>query len=274
MADIMNGKNGILQKNPRESINPYITAAALIKQRLLWDIKPLAWKSREKIKALKNYHYGEKAIILCNGPSLNEVNFSLLKDSKVFTFGLNKINLLFERTEFRPSCIVAVNRYVIEQNKDFYNKTQIPLFLDSKGKKWIEFKQNVYFLQKINLSGFFARDCSLSICQGSTVTFVAMQLAFHMGFVSVALVGCDHSFAVQGRPNETLKSGATDPNHFDPRYFASGLKWQSPDLTSSEFHYEQARDTFNNFNRKIINCTEGGKLELFEREKLETFLQS
>ncbi|WP_277882134.1 hypothetical protein [Oculatella sp. FACHB-28] len=43
---------------------------------------------------------------------------SLLKGT--YTFGLNKINLLFEYSEFRPSCIVSVNSFVVEQNAEFY----------------------------------------------------------------------------------------------------------------------------------------------------------
>jgi hypothetical protein len=71
------------------------------------------------LKKIKNKYSGEKAIILCNGPSLNLTDFSLIDRKNVFTVGLNKINLLFEKTKFRPSCIVSINPYVIQQNKDF-----------------------------------------------------------------------------------------------------------------------------------------------------------
>ena len=37
----------------------------------------------------------------------------------VFTIGLNKINLLFEYSKFRPSCIVAVNKFVIDRIEIF-----------------------------------------------------------------------------------------------------------------------------------------------------------
>jgi len=77
---------------------------------------------------------------MCNGPSLNEVDFDMLDESGVFTFGLNKINLLFNRTSLRPSVIVAVNPFVIEQNSEFYNKTDTPLFLDSISRRWVRFR--------------------------------------------------------------------------------------------------------------------------------------
>ena len=262
-----------LDKEPRDSINPYRTAARLILFRMLWDLNPISWLSRKRVRAWRDRFLRQKAVILCNGPSLNKVSFDDLAASGVFTFGLNKINLLFKRSDFRPSVIVSVNPHVIEQNAEFYNTTDIPLFLDSGGKKWVRFNKNVHFLHSAGSSGSFAKDCSISVNQGHTVTYVAMQLAFHMGFKKVALVGCDHSFATKGPANKTVIAGKEDPNHFDPNYFASGVKWQLPDITASELHYEIARDTFERHGRKIVNCTEGGKLKVFTRQPLSEFIQ-
>ena len=84
-----------LDKEPRATINPYRRAVGLILFRLLWDVNPASWMSRKRIKGWKDRFLGQKAVILCNGPSLNRVNFEHLTVSRVFTFGLNKINLLF-----------------------------------------------------------------------------------------------------------------------------------------------------------------------------------
>jgi hypothetical protein len=99
-----------------------------------------------------------------------------------------------------------------------------------------------------------------------------MQLAFHMGFTEVALVGCDHSFAAKGPANKTVISGPNDSSHFAPNYFAGGVKWQLPDLARSELHYAIAKDLFEKHGRQIVNCTEGGGLELFDRRSLAEFL--
>ncbi|MCK5604682.1 DUF115 domain-containing protein [Candidatus Pacearchaeota archaeon] len=256
-----------------DTINPYISALYFFVNRLQWDLHPYSWLSRKKIRFWKNRYRGKKAIILCNGPSLNEVDFTLLQQSHIFTFGLNKINLLFENNDFRPSAIVVVNSHVMEQNKDFYNSTDIPIFLDSPGRQWINFRDNVIFLHSATgRYRQFAKDCSISVFQGSTVTYVAMQLAFHMGFHKVGLVGCDHSFISKGKAHETFIAGENDLDHFHPRYFAHGDTWQFPDLTVSEIHYENAREIYEKSGRKIVNCTTGGKLEIFAREKLLNFL--
>jgi hypothetical protein len=223
------------------------------------------------LRSWRDRFRGERAVILCNGPSLLTVDFDALRQSGVFCFGLNKINLLFERTPFRPSCVVAVNPHVIEQNAGFFDETDLPLFLDSGAKGHVRPRANVAFLHS---SAFpkFSRDCSLSVWQGYTVTFVAMQLAFHMGFRQVALVGADHNFATPGPANQTVVSGEKDESHFDPRYFAGGMKWQLPDLFQSEVAYTMARDTYRAFGGRVVNCTEGGRLEVFDRMSMDAFL--
>lgn len=242
-----------------------------LRDRLRWDMNPLSSTSRAKLRRWRDRFAGGKAVILCNGPSLNRVDFSALDG--VFTFGLNKVNLLFSRSEFRPSCVVAVNPHVIEQNADFYNQTALPLFLDSVAHTRIAHRENVHFVHSSHQAKF-ARDCSISVSQGATVTFVALQLAFHMGFRRVALVGCDHSFAVKGPANATVTSSAVDHSHFDPNYFAGGVQWQLPDLLTSEVSYTMADQVYRQFGGEVLNCTDGGRLEVFHRLPLADFLAS
>lgn len=254
-------------------INPYSDALRLFVSRLLWDVRPISHVMKSKIKKLKNSCSG-KAIILCNGPSLNRVDFDVVNKAGVYTFGLNKINLLFSRTNFRPSSIVSVNPFVIEQNADYYNETDIPLFLDKAASKRLTIRDNVILFHCSNQKGGFARDCTGSLIQGYTVTYVAMQIAFHLGFDEVALVGCDHNFATTGVTNQLQKAEGEDKSHFDPSYFSGGDLWQLPDLMQSEYHYGVARQIFEGAGRRLVNCTEGGRLEVFERESLDDFLAS
>ncbi|WP_230843214.1 6-hydroxymethylpterin diphosphokinase MptE-like protein [Gloeobacter morelensis] len=259
----------MLATNP--TVNPYRFAAYEIYNRLRWDLDIESWRSRRRLLAWKNRYAGRSSVIVCNGPSLLKSDLSLLKDT--FTIGMNKINLLFERSDFRPSCIVSVNPLVLEQNADFFNQTNIPLFLDNFARRFVHPRPNVVFLHSASQIKF-ARDCSVSIYQGYTVTFVALQLAFHMGFARVGLIGCDHSFNAKGPANKTVVSKDQDSDHFDPNYFAGGVRWQLPDLAGSETAYALAGAVYAAAGRQIHNCTEGGRLELFTRMPLETFLQS
>ncbi len=253
------------------TINPYRTGLALILKRLAWDLRPSAWVARSRLRALIDSHEGQSAIILCNGPSLISVDLESLHG--IYTFGLNKINLLFDRSPFRPSSIVSINKLVLQQNAQFFNTTDIPLFIDFAARRFVTARPSVTLLHSSAIPKF-ARDCSISICQGHTVTFVAMQLAFHMGFRRVALVGCDHTFAVKGPPNATVIADGPDRSHFDPRYFSAGQAWQLPDLTASEYFYALAAEQYRLAGRTLVNCTRGGRLELLERCSLARFLRA
>lgn len=260
-------------KLQRATINPYFNALYLIWDRLKWDLNPKSWSSRSRINSFKNQYINKKAIIICNGPSLRKVDFNKLIDTDVFYFGLNKINLMFDDTDFRPNAVIASNHLVIEQNRDFFNTTELPLFLNCEKEKLIDNRKNVAFLHYSGIPRKFARDCSTSLFQGHTVTYTAMQLAFHLGFSKVGLIGCDHHFETRGISNTTAIAGETDPNHFHPKYFADGVKWDLPDLLGSEYHYDYADKMFKQFGRQIFNCTEGGKLEVFERMHLDDFIK-
>lgn len=255
----------------RPTLNPYFSGLGVILNRLKWDMTVESFRSRRKMKAWKDRYAGKKAVIVCNGPSLNNTDLSLLKGT--FSFGLNKINLLFDRNPYRPSALVAINQFVIEQNAEYFNSTDLPLFLASPGTRHIQSRENVVFMHTTAHTRM-ARDCSMSINPGFTVTATTLQLAFHMGFTDVALIGCDHNFATKGFAVATVTSGDKDENHFDPRYFSGGQKWQLPDLAASEFYYSVADQIYRAHGRRIVNCTVGGKLELFPRLPLEQWVGS
>lgn len=115
----------------------------------------------------------------------------------------------------------------------------------------------------------FSGDVTGRVFEGSTVTYVAMQLAHYMGFREVILLGVDHSFSTKGRPNETVVSEGGDPNHFSDQYFGRGFRWQLPDLEASEKAYAMARDYYQASGRRILDATVGGKLDIFPKIQLE-----
>ncbi|UHG92239.1 6-hydroxymethylpterin diphosphokinase MptE-like protein [Spirosoma oryzicola] len=257
---------------PENTVNPYRLATSLIAKRIKWDLDYRSWVSRARLKKLHNQYTDKKAVIICNGPSLRKVDLDKYIDSDVYFFGLNKLNLLFDEIRFRPNCFIASNYYVIEQNRDFFNSTDIQLFLNADKANLIDLRKNVAFIKYCAVPRKFARDCSVSLFQGHTVTYTAMQLAFHMGFQKVALIGCDHYFETKGPSNKTVKAGESDPNHFHPKYFADGVKWDLPDLLGSEYHYDLANQIYKNYGRQLYNCTDGGSLEVFERISLDKFI--
>lgn len=256
----------------RNTLNPYRVGAKLILDRLVWDLSFQSFYYRKQLKKFSNLYKGKKAVIVCNGPSLKRIDFSLLQG--VYTFGLNKINLLPEEFNFQPSSIVAVNPFVIEQNKIFYSSTSIPLFLDAvNSKRLIPKRENINLIHSCDFP-YFSRDSSFSMFQGYTVTYVALQLAYYMGFSSVAIIGIDHNYQIEGYPNTIIKSDGNDRGHFEPSYFSKDQLWQLPDLKASEYYYNLANLCFQEDGRKILNASIKTDLNIFPKVTLEEFISN
>ena len=111
----------------------------------------------------------------------------------------------------------------------------------------------------------FSGDAAGRLFEGFTVTFVALQLAFYMGFSKVILIGVDHNFTTQGPANTTITSQGDDPNHFSPDYFGKGFRWQLPDLPGSERAYRLAKQGYETAGRQVVDATVGGKLAVFPK---------
>ncbi|MFM6402382.1 hypothetical protein, partial [Planktothrix sp.] len=203
--------------------------------------------------------------IIGNGPSLNEMDLSFLKHE--ICFGTNKIYLGFERWEFSPTYYVAVNPFVIEQSVDEIRKISCPKFIGNRGISYFDPTDDIIFIKTFPSPGeSFSKIPDVGLNEGCTVTYVAMQLAYYMGFSEVVLIGVDHHFVTQGTPHQAVVSDGDDPNHFDPRYFGQGLKWQLPDLENSEKSYQVAKQVFEESGRKIIDATVNGRCRVFSKQ--------
>ncbi|MGE4552095.1 MAG: 6-hydroxymethylpterin diphosphokinase MptE-like protein [Desulfovibrionaceae bacterium] len=218
----------------------------------------------------RNRHRGERCVIMGNGPSLNRTDLDLLR--AVPTFGMNKIFLLLPRLGWAPTYHVAVNPLVIEQCREDILASSMPKFIGHEGRRMLPEREDILFLTSNRREPGFTTDLDQPLWQGHTVTYCAMQVAYHMGFSEVLLVGVDHSYQCSGQPNEKVTARGPDPNHFHPDYFSGGQSWQLPDLERSEAAYRLARQAFEADGRRILDATVGGRLTVFDKVRLEDAL--
>ena len=233
----------------------------------------LKWRRKyaKTLNQFRNIHAGQDCFIIGNGPSLKHMDLSPL--SEYYTFGLNKIYLIFEQVQLDLSYLVATNPLVIEQSKEVYEEQlKFPMFLSHTGSEGvIDDRSNIYRLHTLNTWSFYD-DITQPICEGNTVTYVAMQIAFFMGFERVFLIGVDHSFKQSGASHETQVYQGDDENHFHPDYF-KGQKWQLADVYGSEVSYHMANYHYQKANRQIFDATKGGKLDVFPKISFEEALK-
>jgi len=226
-------------------------------------VHPWRRSSNRRLRKYHNKYAGKRCFIIGNGPSLKKTDMRLLKNE--FTFGMNRIFLMFPELGFKTRFLVSVNDLVIEQSIDEFLGVDIPLFISWRAREWLPPAENRHYLYTTYTGKKFACDATKRLWEGATVTYTCLQLAFYMGFSKAILIGVDHSFATKGTPNKTIVSQGDDPNHFHPKYFGKGFKWQLPDLDTSEVGYMMAREAYRTAGREVVDATIGGKLTIFPK---------
>ncbi len=241
--------------------------AAEIPHSLSWSGRSgLARENRDQLSSFQNVHSGERCFIIGNGPSLKQMNLSVLRDE--YSFGLNRIYLLLDHLDFIPPYYVCINELVLEQFSDEIQAYDSPKFLNWNRRMLFDnADSDTHFVKiRLALSDGFSKDIRKPISSGGTVTFAAMQIAYFMGFQTVVLIGVDHSYSSGGIPNRTVvRSEDQDLDHFHPEYFPKGSKWQPPDLIRSEVGYELARKVFEANDRVILDATVNGQCTIFDK---------
>ena len=235
-----------------------------------WEatMHPRRRDSIHRLEEMKDIHKGERCFIIGNGPSLK--NTDLTKIRNEYTFGMNRIYMMFPELGFSTTYFVSINDFVIEQTAEDIARLKIPKFLSWRSHQWVNSASDLFFLYTTYTGPKFEGNIKKRLWEGATVTYVALQIAYYMGFKQVILIGVDHSFATKGKANTTVISQGDDPNHFDPRYFGKGFRWQLPDLETSEIAYTMARHAFEKDKRTIIDATIGGKLQVFPKVQYDS----
>jgi hypothetical protein len=216
-----------------------------------------------RLRALKDRHCGERVVLVANGPSLNRMNLEFL--SKEHTIGLNKIFLGLKKFRFIPRYYVAVNDKVIGQSAVRIQSLNCVKFINSRNGALLPQDALTYHVDTHYRPPRFSHDICQGIFEGWTVTYVALQIAFYLGFSEVVLIGLDHRYQFMGEPNEARHLDGPDPNHFSPDYFGGGQAWDNPDLAHSEESFRVAQEEYDKAGRRIIDATVNGACTIFQK---------
>lgn len=231
--------------------------------------------NERKLLGLRNINKGKRCFIIGNGPSLNEIDLTLLKNE--YTFGVNAIYTNHEKMGFYPTYYVVEDFLVAEDRSteiNAYNKSDIKFFGNYLRYCLNPDETTVLLNVLLDYSEYenfphFSQNLLQKVWVGGTVSYLCMQIAFYMGFSEVYLVGFDHNYNipkdVQKGDNHVLTSSSNDVNHFNADYFGKGKRWHDPMLHRMDKAYRKARMTYEANNRIIQNATVGGKLEVFDR---------
>ncbi|BET66025.1 hypothetical protein ASA1KI_09430 [Opitutales bacterium ASA1] len=133
----------------------------------------------------------------------------------------------------------------------------------------------------------FSRDFAIVAYLGGTITYVMLQLAYHLGADPVVLLGVDHTYGRLVRDlgvtvSKNNRSFLVTPEnhatfcryHFDPNYFRIGERINLPSIDEQERSFAVAADVFAQRGVRVINANPDSGLEVFQRTSLSEVLAS
>jgi len=249
----------------------------------------------------RNRHTGEKVVLIGNGPSLAETNLDLIQEKNIPSIAMNRINLIFPKTRWRPTYYLFASSNIFhplwgEEWKSSINymiETGIPVFLRDEYKDIFPKKDNIYYFkakdfidiwkrkmairkiyEAINLFApsihvpeinmpekVFSKDPDRYLSKFSTSMLIAYQLAYYMDFSKILLVGCDVNW------KKSVDKKGADPNHFSKNYGAS-LPFGNLDSELVLLGHSIAKKEFEEKDVEIINCSVESQLTIFKRSSL------
>ncbi len=221
-----------------------------------------------KLKEFKNIHMGKRCFIVCTGPSLTVDDVNKLKDE--YTFGMNSIIKLFNKTDWRPTYYTIAD--VVAE--DMLNKNPEYISLKSRFISSVIARQaNLsdidivypiigYDIFKNGKPKCFSDDIYNMVYAGATVVYDIMQIAVYMGFKEIYLLGCDCNYHGEKRHSDCVG--------YDKEI---GVITTKTELLIMET-YKVAKKYCDAHGIKIYNATRGGKLEVFERVDFDTLFEN
>lgn len=222
------------------------------------------------IKKYKNIHKGKRCFIVATGPSLTIEDLNLIKGE--ISLSMNSAILAINQTEWRPKYFFCQDEYVYKKiKKDLENecgqeiehiwvgdviahKYGLPKSFEVFPLHYLDHKM----YHKLGYGEIkFSEDCYACIYDAYTVTFTAMQMAYYMGFKEIYLLGCDCNY-------NQKRSHFIEYGHKDPKASIMGDK-----MIYAHTEFKKFADKHN---IKVVNCTRGGMLEVYPRERLENVM--
>lgn len=235
------------------------------------------WRS-----GLRNRYAGRRCFIIGNGPSLKHTDLSLLRNE--ITFGANRLYMLFEQMGFSTTFYLVTDQNIVQHYHQDIDVVQAQKFLRPHHRPLFPRSKDAIFIKdKTSAVPSFAYNPGHGLWTAGTVTYMALQLAYYMGFDTAILVGVDHSYKEAGAYKDSqipltkrliLTSQGDDPNHFSPDYYQPGVPWIVPNPETVELAYCMAKYAFEREGRRVLDATVQGKLQVFPKVEYRSLFES
>lgn len=220
---------------------------------------------------IHNSHLGESCFVIGNGPSLAAKDLDILHKNKIDTFAVNRIFKIFPQTDWRPTYYVSTDHVLVRDILDEVNKLPVKdKFIPLQNKYYhniVVDKAHYFFRNDIRENdqpGGFSLDCTEQVNMRGTVTIACIQLAAHMGYRHIYLLGVDHNF-----DKVITESGEVIIDPSVKNYFCDGYDDDVADevvhnLGNTTKSYMDVERFYSKNGVEILNATRKTKLRVFE----------
>lgn len=232
----------------------------------------------EILESIQGRFVGQRCFIVGNGPSLNELDLSLLADEHCFLF--NGAYELIEKYQFQKAYLAIEDRLVMEDHCKNVNLLECNTFIPSDLMHFVESDSII--------ETFFSRSSS-EISKawppfvdpssdrpifywGGTVAYYGIQLAAWMGFSECYIIGVDLTYSIPSHVSQkgsVLLSNGDDPNHYNVNYFGKGKRWHVPKPDRMLRAFQSINQKPIKSDMRIFNAGVGGNLDCFSRVNFE-----
>lgn len=228
-------------------------------------------RTESYLERSKNRYFGERCFIIGNGPSLNGADLDRI--SGIPSFASNRIYNIFPETSWRPTYYAVFDEGVARREGvvDGINSFGCEMkFVREQGylKAYRRLTGDICYLHAHDSRKYledpkFSTDLRRGVYTIATVTYTLMQIAYHMGFRNMYLLGVDHKYA-----KTVGRDGIITENDGVRSYFGAdgscgknmaGASWEM------DIAYDYAERISHQLGFRIYNATRGGCLETFER---------
>ncbi|MDR2744957.1 MAG: hypothetical protein LBB66_07195 [Desulfovibrio sp.] len=230
---------------------------------------------------LRSRHLGKRCLILGCGPSLALEDVNKLRFE--YTFACNKIYLLFDQTEWRPTFYCCEDSLLLRNNlEDILRLDRTLKIFPSdvypalRGHKLV---RDCYFVPQLphrpdgpDFPGGFSLDATKGLFWGSTVVYSMLQLAVYMGFRDICLLGVDHSYILPGQKVKNKYICEGEINHFHKDYHKVGEAWHEPRVPMLTQSYACALRECQKQGVGVYNASRRTALDVFPKVDLDVLL--
>lgn len=224
------------------------------------------------MKKIHNRHLGERCFIIGNGPSLTVQDLNTLSANRIDCFAVNRIFKIFPQTEWRPTYYVNTDHVLVRDIQDEINELPIKEKFTSLQNKYyhgINIKGAHYFfcndVRENDPPEGFSLDCTDQINRRGTVTIACIQLAMHMGYREIYLLGIDHNFDKVITENGEVIINPDVKNYFCEGYDDDVANEVVHDLGNTTQSYMCIAKFCENHGVKVYNASRQTKLTAFPR---------